>query len=111
MKVFRIGNSEVEIIKDAVEYYGGEYELQAQNEKNPHDREVAEYEAAHIRTVRSLLNDLCLQELCERCLSYFWDRLKEEGLDNPDVEWLADEMGINEEELKLLFREAGYEEE
>ena len=109
MKVFRIGDSEVGIIKDAVEYYGGAYELQARNEKDPHSKEAAEDEAAHIRTVRSLLNDLSLQELCEKCLSYFWDRLSEEGLDNPDVEYLAEEMGLSERELRLLFMEAGYD--
>lgn len=110
MKVFNIGNSEVNVIKDALEYYGGAYELQAQNEKDVTVREAAEYEAAHIRTTRTVLKDMRLQELCERCLSYFWDRLSEEGTDNPDVEYLADEMGVDEYELKELFREAGYEE-
>ena len=34
-----------------------------------------------------------------------------EGIDNPDVEWLAEDMGIDEEELVELFHEAGFEEE
>lgn len=110
MKVFNIGDSEVNVIKDALEYYGGTYELQVSNEKDPQVRAAAEYEASHIRTTHTLLKDMRLQELCERCLSYFWDRFSEEGIDNPDVEYLADEMGIDEYELRELFREAGYEE-
>ena len=52
-----------------------------------------------------------MEELCERCLSYFWDRLSIEGIDNPDVEWLAEDMGLTVEEFIELFHEAGFEEE
>ena len=100
MKVLNIGTSELKIIGDALEYYGRVFEMQARNETSQEIRDVAEYEAAHIRTTKKLLQDMRLQELCERSLSYFWDRLVAEGLDNPDVEYLADDMGISEIELK-----------
>lgn len=109
MKVFNIGHSEVQIIVDALEYYGGAYELQARNEESKEIREAAEYEAAHIRTTHTLLKDMRLQELCERCLSYFWDMYVEMGCFCDELEDLADDMGITEEELKGLFLEAGYE--
>ena len=102
MKVLNIGTSEMEIIKEALDNrIKEEMEL----------GEMNDYDFAHLRTTRKLLRDQRLQELCERCLSYFWDRLSMEGIDNPDVEWLAEDMGIDEEELVELFHEAGFEEE
>ena len=102
MKVLNIGTSEMEIIKEALDNrIKEEMEL----------GEMNDYDFAHLRTTRKLLQDQRLQELCERCLSYFWDRLSIEGIDNPDVEWLAEDMGITEEELVELFKEAGFEEE
>ena len=102
MKVLNIGTSEMEIIKEALDNrIKEEMEL----------GEMSDYDFAHLRTTRKLLQDQRLQELCERCLSYFWDRLSVEGIDNPDVEWLAEDMGITEEELVELFKEAGFEEE
>ena len=102
MKVLNIGTSEMEIIKEALDNrIKEEMEL----------GEMSDYDFAHLRTTRKLLRDQRLQELCERCLSYFWDRLSMEGIDNPDVEWLAEDMGIDEEELVELFHEAGFEEE
>ena len=70
-----------------------------------------EYELAHIKTTRKLLQDQRLQELCERCLSYFWDMYKEMGGFCDLLEELIDDMGIDEEELVELFHEAGFEEE
>ena len=101
MKVLNIGTPEMEIIKEA---------LDSKIEEEMELGEMSDYDFAHLRTTRKLLQDQRLQELCERCLSYFWDRLSIEGIDNPDVEWLAEDMGITEEELVELFKEAGYEE-
>ena len=101
MKVLNIGTAEMEIIKEALDK-----KIKEEMELG----EMSDYDFAHLRTTRKLLQDQRLQELCERCLSYFWDRLSVEGIDNPDVEWLADDMGITEEELVMLFKEAGYEE-
>ena len=102
MKVLNIGTSEMEIIKEA---------LDSKIEEEMELGEMSDYDFAHLRTTRKLLQDQRLQELCERCLSYFWDRLSMEGIDNPDVEWLAEDMGIDEEELVELFHEVGFEEE
>jgi hypothetical protein len=100
MKVLNIGTSEMEIIEEA---------LDSKIEEEMELGEMNDYDFAHLRTTRKLLQDQRLQELCERCLSYFWDRLSAEGIDNPDVEYLADDMGVTEEELRILFMEAGYE--
>ena len=102
MKVLNIGTPEMEIIKEA---------LDSKIEEEMELGEMSDYDFAHLRTTRKLLQDQRLQELCERCLSYFWDRLSMEGIDNPDIEWLAEDMGLDEEELIELFKEAGFEEE
>ena len=111
MKVLNIGTSEMDIIEEALDYLGGTYNGMIQVEQNKKIKEEMEYKEAHIRTTSKLLQDQRLQELCERCLSYFWDRLSIEGIDNPDVEWLAEDMGLNVEEFIELFHEAGFKEE
>ena len=110
MKVFRIGTSELVLIDEALKEYQESMEehLDMLEEE---DVLSTQYDIAHIKTTRKLLQDQRLQELCERCLSYFWDRLSIEGIDNPDVEWLAEDMGLNVEEFIELFHEAGFEEE
>ena len=102
MKVLNIGTSEMEIIKEALDNrIKEEMEL----------GEMSDYDFAHLRTTRKLLQDQRLQELCERCLSYFWDMYKEMGGFCDLLEELIDDMGITEEELAELFKEAGFEEE
>ena len=111
MKVLNIGTSEMDIIEEALDYLGGTYNKMIQGEEDKKLKEEFEYREVHIRTTRKLLQDQRLQELCERCFSYFWDRLSIEGIDNPDVEWLAEDMGLTVEEFIELFHEAGFEEE
>ena len=102
MKVLNIGTSEMEIIKEALDNrIKEEMEL----------GEMSDYDFAHLRTTRKLLQDQRLQELCERCLSYFWDMYKEMGGFCDLLEELIDDMGLDEDELVELFHEAGYEEE
>ena len=98
MKVLNIGTSEMEIIKEA---------LDSKIEEEMELGEMNDYDFAHLRTTRKLLQDQRLQELCERCLSYFWDEYKMTG----DFGDLLDDMGLDEEELVELFHEAGFEEE
>ena len=102
MKVLNIGTSEMDIIEEALDNrIKEEMEL----------GEMSDYDFAHLRTTRKLLQDQRLQELCERCLSYFWDMYKEMGGFCDLLEELIDDMGIDEEELVELFHEAGFEEE
>ena len=110
MKVFRIGTSEVRIIEEALEVLEDINSNALKNEMDSKEREEVLYNIAHIRTTRKLLRDQSLQELCERCLSYFWDMYKEMGGFCDLLEELIDDMGIDEEELVELFKEAGYEE-
>ena len=111
MKVLNIGTSEMDIIEEALDYLGGTYNQMIQGEKDKKLKEEFEYREAHIRTTCKILKDQRLQELCERCLSYFWDMYKEMGGFCDLLEELIDDMGIDEEELVELFHEAGFEEE
>ena len=110
MKVLNIGTSEMDIIEEALDYLGGTYNQMIQGEKDKKLKEELEYREAHIRTTCKIIKDQRLQELCERCLSYFWDMYKEMGGFCDLLEELIDDMGIDEEELVELFKEAGYEE-
>ena len=111
MKVLNIGTSEMEIIEEALDYLGGTYNQMIQGEEDKKLKEEFEYKEAHIRTTCKIIKDQRLQELCERCLSYFWDMYKEMGGFCDLLEELAEDMGIDEEELVELFHEAGFEEE
>ena len=110
MKVFRIGTSELVLIDEALKEYQESMEehLDMLEEE---DVLSTQYDIAHIKTTRKLLQDQRLQELCERCLSYFWDMYKEMGGFCDLLEELIDDMGIDDEELVELFKEAGFEEE
>lgn len=107
MKVLNIGTSEMDIIEEALDYLGGTYSQMIQGEKDKKLKEEFEYREAHIRTTCKIIKDQRLQELCERCLSYFWDEYQMTG----DFGDLVDDMGIDDEELVELFKEAGFEEE
>ena len=111
MKVLNIGTSEMDIIEEALDYLGGTYNQMIQGEKDKKLKEELEYKEAHIRTTCKIIKDQRLQELCERCLSYFWDMYKEMGGFCDLVEEVIADMGIDEEELVELFHEAGFEEE
>lgn len=111
MKVLNIGTSEMDIIEEALDCLGGTYNQMIQVEQDKKIKEELEYREAHIRTTCKIIKDQRLQELCERCLSYFWDMYKEMGGFCDLLEELIDDMGIDEEELVELFHEAGFEEE
>ena len=107
MKVLNIGTSEMDIIEEALDYLGGTYNKMIQVEQDKKTKEEMEYREAHIRTTCKIIKDQRLQELCERCLSYFWDDYKMMG----GFGDFLDDMGLDEEELVELFKEAGFEEE
>ena len=102
MKVLNIGTSEMEIIKESLDN-----KIKEEMELG----EMDDYDFAHLRTTRKLIEDMRLQELCERCLSYFWDRFEDMGCFSDEIEWLMEDMGVDEDEMKEMFREAGFEKE
>ena len=102
MKVLNIGTSEMEIIKEALDN-----KIKEEMELG----EMSDYDFAHLRTTRKLLQDQRLQELCERILGYVWSMYQEVDAFTDDILDIADDMGITEEELVELFKEAGFEEE
>ena len=115
MRVLNIGTSEMGYIEEGLklveEKKYGSYTVAKCMRLPQEDIDKEEYEVSHIRTTSKLLQDQRLQELCERCLSYFWDMYKEMGGFCDLLEELIDDMGIDEEELVELFHEAGFEEE
>ena len=106
MRVLNIGTLEIGIIEEALEAY---QEIMEEHLDMLEEEDVllTQCDIAHIKTIRTLLKRQRLQELCERCLSYFWDEYQMTG----DFGDLVDDMGITEEELVELFKEAGFGEE
>ena len=106
MKVLEIGTSELRLIDEVLKEYQElvEEHLDLLEEE---DIPATQDYIAHIKTTRTLLKRQRLQELCERCLSYFWDDYKMMG----GFGDFLDDMGLDDEELVELFKEAGFEEE
>ena len=110
MKVLEIGTSELKLIDEVLKEY---QELEEEHLDLLEEEDIPSTQdyIAHIKTIRTLLKRQRLQELCERCLSYFWDMYKEMGGFCDLLEEFIDDMGITEEELVEMFHEAGFEEE
>lgn len=106
MRVLNIGTLEIGIIEEALEAY---QEIMEEHLDMLEEEDVltTQQDIDLIKTTRKLLQEQRLQELCERCLSYFWDEYQMTG----DFGDLVDDMGIDDEELVELFKEAGFEEE
>lgn len=106
MRVLEIGTSELGLIEEALEAY---QEIMEEHLDMLEEEDVlaTQQDIDRIKTTRKLLQEQRLQELCERCLSYFWDEYQMTG----DFGDLVDDMGIDDEELVELFKEAGFGEE
>ena len=106
MRVLNIGTLEIGIIEEALEAY---QEIMEEHLDMLEEEDVltTQQDIDLIKTTRKLLQEQRLQELCERCLSYFWDEYQMTG----DFGDLVDGMGIDDEELVELFKEAGFGEE
>ena len=106
MKVLEIGTSELRLIDEVLKEYQELVEEHLDLLEEEDIPSTQDY-IAHIKTIRTLLKRQRLQELCERCLSYFWDDYKMMG----GFGDFLDDMGLDDEELVELFKEAGFEEE
>ena len=106
MRVLNIGTLEIGIIEEALEAY---QEIMEEHLDMLEEEDVlaTQQDIDLIKITRKLLQEQRLQELCERCLSYFWDEYQMTG----DFGDLVDDMGIDDEELVELFKEAGFGEE
>ena len=106
MRVLNIGTLEIGIIEEALEAY---QEIMEEHLDMLEEEDVltTQQDINLIKITRKLLQEQRLQELCERCLSYFWDEYQMTG----DFGDLVDDMGIDDEELVELFKEAGFGEE
>lgn len=110
MRVLNIGTLEIGIIDEALEAY---QEIMEEHLDMLEEEDVltTQQDIDRIKITRKLLQEQRLQELCERCLSYFWDRFEDMGCFSDEIEWLMEDMGVDEEEMKEMFKEAGFGEE
>ena len=101
MRVLNIGTLEIGIIDEALEAY---QEIMEEHLDMLEEEDVltTQQDIDLIKTTRKLLQEQRLQELCERCLSYFWDRFEDMGCFSDEIEWLMEDMGVDEEEMKEM---------
>lgn len=114
MLVLNIKNSDVDIIKEALEGLEECSRNQLDEELDPEVEIATENTIQRCEFLRRYyIGDNWIQrgELVEKCLGYFWDRFKEEGIESPEIEYLMDDMGLEEWEFRDLFMALGYEED
>ena len=105
MVVYDLGVTEEALLKASLKAKEEELQKVLAQDHDKKTREEAEYDLAHVRAIGTIMQRKSLQELCERCLSYFWDEYQMTG----DFGDLLDDMEITQEELVRLFNAAGYE--
>ena len=109
MKINRLGDSEQNLIIEALDKLEEvEYDRWA-NAAPGLEKGVIEYKLAHIQTTKALVQDSCLQELTEKVLSYVWNMYLEKGQVEEDMLTLMSEMGISRSEFESRFKAMGYE--
>lgn len=109
MLVYELGTSEETMLREAMEDKEESLKMFLKDDLEEEERKDAEYELAHVRSTITIMKRKGLQELCERCLSYFWDMYKDFGVFCDVLDDLKDDMGLTEEEMVQLFHEAGFE--
>ena len=78
-------------------------------ENNQEEMEELEKQTEYTKGLYEGAKSMALQELAERCMSYFWDMYKDMGGFCDELEELREDMGLEELELVELFRKAGFE--
>lgn len=59
------------------------------------------------KSIGDIINDnQGVQQLVEVCMSYMWDRVK---IGEPELEYLVDEIGIDDVDVELFFNMLGCE--
>lgn len=112
MVVLNWNKQDMATVIDALECYQESFSNMLKNVGENDAEEVEELEkmVEYTGEVKDKFKEMDLQELTERCMSYFWDRVCDGAADEwPEVENLCDDMGVSADELIELFRKAGFE--
>lgn len=111
MVVLNLNQQDMATVLDALDCYSDSFAHMRDSAGDDEDREEMAKMTEYSSELRQKAKEMDLQELAERCMSYFWDMVKDDDGDYVSVEFLmlADDMGLEVDELVELFRKAGFE--
>lgn len=109
MIVLNLDSRDRVTLVDALDCYCDSFAHMRDSAGDDEDREEMAKMTEYTHELYQKAKDMSLQELAERCMSYFWDMV-EDNDDVPDeFEELAEDMGLSSDEVIELFRKAGFD--
>lgn len=109
MLVLNLDNRDRNTLVDALDCYQESYRCLL---KHAHTGELfhqVDSMGDYACVLRDKAKEMDLQELAERCMSYFWDMVEDNDCVPDEFEELAEDMGLSSDEVIALFRKAGFE--
>lgn len=109
MVVLNLNLNDMATVVDALDCYCDSFAHMRDSAGNDEDREEMDKMTEYSHELYQKVQDMSLQELAERCMSYFWDMIEDNDCVPGEFEELADDMGLSSDEVIELFRKAGFE--
>jgi hypothetical protein len=109
MVVLNLNQKDMATVVDALDCYCDSFAHMRDNAGNDEDREEMAKMTEYSSELRQKARAMDLQELVERCMSYFWDMVEDNDCVPDEFEDLAEDMGLSSDEVIELFRKAGFE--
>lgn len=109
MIVLNLNRQDMATVIDALDCYQESYRNMLKNAEVGEEFDEIDKMVDYSVSLRDKAKEMDLQELAERCMSYFWDMYEEMGGFCDELEELREDMGLEESELVALFRKAGFD--
>lgn len=110
MLVLSLDSRDRASLVDALDCYQESYHCMLKNAEVGEEFDEIDKMVDYSVSLRDKAKEMDLQELAERCMSYFWDRICDGAADEwPEVENLCEDMGLSSDEVIALFRKAGFD--
>lgn len=109
MVVLNLNQKDMATVVDALDCYCDSFAHMRDSAGNNEDREEMAKMTEYSHELYQKAKDMSLQELAERCMSYFWDMVEDNDYVPDEFEELAEDMGLSSDEVIELFRKAGFE--
>lgn len=109
MIVLNLNRQDMATVIDALDCYQESYRNMLKNAEVGEEFDEIDKMVDYSVSLRDKAKEMDLQELAERCMSYFWDMVEDNDCVPDEFEDLAEDMGIETDELIELFRKAGFD--
>lgn len=109
MLVLNLDSRDRNTLVDALDCYQESYRNMLKSAAVGEEFDAIDKMVDYSVSLRDKAKEMDLQELAERCMSYFWDMVEDNDCVPDEFEELAEDMGLSSDEVIELFRKAGFE--